>query len=130
MAMLEHRTWFKPTESDREASEGTMSRIHEALKRAAQERSTQLAAGLEAQVAEVAGDIQRSVTRASNVARPAAPSRIVAAGSPAVPLSYEELIMRCNRPEWRLGALYRGFPKPKIRESVSERVRASRFGVY
>jgi len=107
-----------------------MSRIYEALKRAAQKRSTQLAAGLEAQVAEVAGDIQRSVTRASNVARPAAPSRIVAAGSPAVPLSYEELIMRCNRPEWRLDALNSVFQNPKLGQGVSERFRTLRSRLY
>src|SRR5260370_41746373 len=79
-----------------------MSRIHEALKRAAQERSTQLVAGLEAQVVGVAGEIRRSVTETSNVAGPAAPFQMVAAGSPTVPLSYKALVMRCARPEWRL----------------------------
>ncbi len=107
-----------------------MSRIHEALKRAAQERSTQLAAGLEAQVAEVAGEIRRSVTGASNVAGPAAPSRIVAAGSQAVPSSYEELVMRCTHPEWRLDALNSVFQNPKIGQGISERFRTLRSRLY
>src|SRR6266849_7299278 len=107
-----------------------MSRIHEALKRAAQERSAQLAAGLEAQVAEVAGEIRRSVTGASNVAGPPAPSRNVAARSRAVPLSHEELVMRCTHPEWRLDALNSVFQNPKIGQGISERFRTLRSRLY
>ncbi len=106
-----------------------MSRIHEALKRAAQERSTQLAAGLEAQVVEVAGEIRRSVTEASNVAGAAAPSPAVAAKK-AFPLSYEELVMRCNHPEWRLDAVNSVFQNPKLGQGVSERFRTLRSRLY
>jgi capsular exopolysaccharide synthesis family protein len=105
-----------------------MSRIHEALKRAAQERSTQLAAGLEAQVAEVAGESRRPNTVAS-VAGSATPSRVVAATSKVVAPGYEELIVRCCHPEWRLDPLKSVFQNPKIGE-VSERFRALRSRLY
>src|SRR5260370_38195421 len=119
--MLQRRPWFKPTEWDRVASEETMSRIHEALNRAAQERSTQLAVGLEAQVAEVAGEIRRSVTGAYNVAGPAAPSRVVAAGSQPAPAAYEELCMQRTHPEWRLDALQPQFHNPQLRRAIASR---------
>src|SRR5258708_1321490 len=107
-----------------------MSRIHEALKKAAQERSTQLAAGLEADVAEVAGEIRRSVTRVSEGAGLAARSRVIAAGHPAVPLRYEELVKRCAHPEWRVDPLNSVFQNPKIGHSVAERFRTLRSRLY
>src|SRR6266852_1321135 len=100
MGRWEGRPWFKSTESDREVYKGTMSRIHEALKRDAQERSTQVAAGWAAPIAEVAGEIRRSDMATTIVNVPAAPSPAVAADKKAVPLRYEELVMRCSHPEW------------------------------
>jgi protein-tyrosine kinase len=103
-----------------------MSRIHEALKRAAQERSTRPAAGLEADVAEVAGEIRRSVTEVSEVAGFAVPSRVIAAGHQAIPLRYEDLVKRCAHPEWRLDPLNSVFQNPEIGHSVAERFRTLR----
>lgn len=107
-----------------------MSRIHEALKKAAQERSAQLAAGLEAGVAEVAGEIRRSVPQESHVVRPAAPSRVVAAGNRTVPLRYEELVKRCAHPEWRLDPLNNVFQNAKTGYGGSERFRTLRSRLY
>jgi len=107
-----------------------MSRIHEALKRAAQERATQVAVGLEAQVAEVAGEIRRSDPAACIVNVPATPSPAVAAAKKAVPLSYEELVMRCGHPEWRPDPLSSVFQNPKIGQGVSERFRTLRSRLY
>ena len=103
-----------------------MSRIHEALKRAAQERSTRPAAGLEADVAEVAREIRRSVTEVSEVAGFAVSSGVIAAGHQAIPLRYEDLVKRCAHPEWRLDPLNSVFQNPKIGHSVAERFRTLR----
>ncbi len=105
-----------------------MSRIHEALKRAAQERSTQLAAGLEVPVAEVAAESPRFETVVS-VPRPATPRGVAAAGK-VVASGYEELIMRCCHPEWRLDPLNSVFQNPKVGQGVSERFRALRSRLY
>jgi capsular exopolysaccharide synthesis family protein len=109
-----------------------MSRIHEALKRAAQERSTQLAAGIEAQVAEVTGESPRPETVVASVPRPASPSRVVAAAASKVVVAsgYEELIARCCHPEWRLDPLNSVFQNPNIGQGVSERFRALRSRLY
>jgi protein-tyrosine kinase len=107
-----------------------MSRIHEALKRAAHERSTQVAAGLEAQIAEVAGEIRPSGAAAINLAAPTAPVAVVAGAKKAVSLGYEELVMRCAHPEWRLDALNSVFQNPKIGLRASERFRALRTRLY
>ena len=103
-----------------------MSRIHEALKRAAQERSTRPAAGLESDVAEVGGEIRRSVTEVSEVAGFAVPSRVIAADHQAIPLRYEDLVKRCAHPEWRLDPLNSVFQNPKIGHRVAERFRTLR----
>ncbi len=84
-----------------------MSRIHEALKKAAEERSTQLAAGLVAGVGETAEETRHSVTGTSEVGLPVIPTRLVPGGHQAMPLRYEELVMRCAHPEWRLDPLRR-----------------------
>src|SRR5260370_42608272 len=108
-----------------------MSRIHEALKRAAQERSTQLAAGIEAQVAEVASESRRPETVAS-VPGPATPSRVAAAAASKVVVGsgYEELIVRCCHPEWRLDPLHSVFQNPNIGQAASQRFRALRSRLY
>jgi capsular exopolysaccharide synthesis family protein len=107
-----------------------MSRIHEALKRAAQERSTQLAAGLEADVGEVADEIRRSATGVSEVAGHAALSRVIAAGHQTVPLRYEELIKRCAHPKWHLNPLSSVFQNLKTGNGGSERFRTLRSRLY
>src|SRR5438105_3591968 len=79
-----------------------MSRIHEALKKAAQERATQTAAGLESCVVEVAGEIQRSIPRETDLAPSPARSPITADSTHVAPSCYEELVRRCAHPQWRL----------------------------
>ncbi len=107
-----------------------MSRIHEALKKAAEERSTQLAAGLEAGVGEEAGETRRLVTGASEVGLPVIPPRIVPGGHQAMPLRYEELVMRCAHPEWRLDPLKSVFQDSIVEHAVSERFRTLRSRLY
>ncbi len=107
-----------------------MSRIHEALKKAAQERSTQLAAGLEAGVGEAAGETRGSVTGASEVGLPVIPPRIVTAGHQVMPLRYEELVLRCAHPEWQLDPLKSVFQDSIIGHAASERFRTLRSRLY
>ncbi len=107
-----------------------MSRIHEALKKAAQERSTQLASGLETGTREVAGESRRSVTGAPEVDLPLIPPRIVTAGHQAMPLRYEELVMRCAHPEWRLDPLKNVFQDSIVGHALSERFRTLRSRLY
>jgi protein-tyrosine kinase len=107
-----------------------MSRIHEALKRAEQERSTAIAAESEAGVAEVASEIRGSLTGAPDIAAPPAPSRIVPAGLLDIPLRYEDLVARCVHPEWRLDPLNNVFQNTKTGLGVSERFRTLRSRLY
>jgi protein-tyrosine kinase len=107
-----------------------MSRIHEALKKAAEERSTQLAAGLVAGVGEAAEETRRSVTGTSEVGLPVMPPRIVPAGHQAMPLRYEELVMRCAHPQWRLDPLKSVFKDSNVGHAVSERFRTLRSRLY
>ena len=103
-----------------------MSHIHEALKKAAEERSTQLAGGLES-VAAVAGEILHSFpgTGETNVARPQAVSRIVASNQPA-PLCFEELVKRCAHPQWNPQASSTVFGDSASGHAGAERLRTLR----
>ncbi len=107
-----------------------MSRIHEALKKAAQEKSIQLAAGLEAEIGQVAGEIRRSSTWADVIGEPVAPSRGNTTGHKPFPLRYEELIKSCAHPEWRPGPLESVFQNPRIGNGVSERFRTLRSRLF
>jgi non-specific protein-tyrosine kinase len=100
------------------------------LKRAAQERSAQFAAGQGAGVAEVAGEIRRTITEASEVAGPTEPSQIVAAGHQTLPLRYEELVRCCAHPEWRIDPRNSVFQNSKIKSGVPERFRTLRSRLY
>lgn len=108
-----------------------MSRIHEALKKAAQERATQLAAGLESGVAEVAAEIRRSIPGPgeTDVARRKAPSRIGVGNLPA-PLCFEELVKRCAHPEWKPDPSNRKFGEPATGHAGAERFRTLRSRLY
>jgi capsular exopolysaccharide synthesis family protein len=107
-----------------------MSRIHEALKRAEQERSAQLAAGPEAVVAEVAVEIRHPQAEKSSIAGPATPSPTVAPVKKAVPSSYEELVLCCAHPQWRLDPHTNVFQDSKIRQGAAERFRTLRSRLY
>lgn len=77
-----------------------MSRIHEALKKAAQERSSQAASGTVLDVEDVAaGSVSLSdVTR--QVVEPVA--RNISASEGSSILSFDDLLRRCAHPNWQL----------------------------
>jgi len=77
-----------------------MSRIHEALKKAAQERSAQLAAGVEPSFLEVVDAPRTGVPpREFDEAETSRPG--VLTGPPGA-LRFEELIKRCATPKWKI----------------------------
>lgn len=106
-----------------------MSRIHEALKKAAEERSTQVAGGLEPVVA-VAGEILHSVsgTGETDVARPQAGSRKTT--SQPAPLCFEELVKRCAHPKWRPQPSSSVFGDPATGHAEAEKFRTLRSRLY
>jgi capsular exopolysaccharide synthesis family protein len=96
-----------------------MSRIHEALKKAAQERSAQLAASSEPSFLEVA-EVPRAAVPLRELDEPAVhvPTPVSA---PAL-LRYEDLSKRCASPKWKID------PRTSVFEGVDERsVGAERF---
>src|SRR5207245_9808030 len=100
-----------------------MSRIHEALKKAAEERSAQLAAGLETGVVEVTGELRRPITQGPGIAQPTAAPRVPTGDDQDVPFHYEELIKRCAQVEWRLDPVSSVFLNSKPAEGCPERLR-------
>jgi capsular exopolysaccharide synthesis family protein len=107
-----------------------MSRIHEALKKAAEERSAQLAAGLETGVAEVTGELRRTIPQGPRIAQPAAAPRVTTGDNQPVPFHYEELIKRCAQVEWRLDPVNSVFLNSKPGEGGPERFRTLRSRLY
>jgi hypothetical protein len=100
-----------------------MSRIHEALKKAAEERAAQLAAGSEADVAEVSSELGL-LTRGSEFIRPA-----VSAGdttSENTFLRFEELGKRCAKLEWHIDPQSSVFINSRPGQEGRERFRALR----
>jgi protein-tyrosine kinase len=107
-----------------------MSRIHEALKKAAEERSAQLAAGLETGVTEVTGQLVRPVTQGAGIAQPAAVPRVTTGDNHDVPFHYEELIKRCAQVEWLVDPANSVFANSKPGEGGPERFRTLRSRLY
>lgn len=107
-----------------------MSRIHEALKKAAQERSAQLAAGVEAGVAEVASEPRSPITEEPEISRPVRSPQVITGGDQDGPFGYEELVKRCFQLEWRLDPTNSVFLNSKPGESGPERFRTLRSRLY
>jgi len=78
-----------------------MSRIHEALKRAAEERAAQQAAGSEAHVADLSSELAL-LKRGPEPTGPAVSARDTTSGSENTFLRFEELGKRCVKLEWHL----------------------------
>lgn len=102
-----------------------MSHIHEALKKAAEERAAQLKTGLEAHAADI-------------VAEPKGPASLELEifGAGPVPgkqdqgFRYEELVKRCVQQEWRLDPANSVFLNSKPGEGGPERFRTLRSRLY
>ncbi len=72
-----------------------MSRIHEALKKAAEERAAQLTTAVEAGVAEIAAEPKGPVTLEPEMVLPTHLPRVTGSGKQDAGFNYEELVKRC-----------------------------------
>ena len=107
-----------------------MSRIHEALKRAAEEKAAQLTTAVEASVAEIVAEQKGAVTLEPELIRPTPSPRVTSSGKQDAGFRYEELVKRCSHQEWRLDALNSVFLNSKPGEGGPERFRTLRSRLY
>jgi protein-tyrosine kinase len=107
-----------------------MSRIHEALKKAARERSTQLSTGSGRGAMEIAAEIPRPVVTETSFPKLPEQGRVTIADSQVGALEYEALIKRCAHPTWRLNALSSVFQNGSTRNGAAERFRTLRSRLF
>jgi len=107
-----------------------MSRIHEALKKAAQERTAQLAGGLGGNASEVLVENQSPVRTERSIAEPTEQHRVSGGGQQAGPFRYEELIKRCAHSKWELDVRPSVFQGSSARNGGAERFRTLRSRLY
>jgi len=101
-----------------------MSRIHEALKKAATERSAQLAGKPVAELVELAGE--RLV---EGVVSGEAQRAVVSPSEPGI-RAYKELIARCKKTEWKMQPRYSVFADEALYRHGAERFRTLRSRLY
>jgi protein-tyrosine kinase len=109
-----------------------MSRIHEALKKAAQDRATQSPTAVTADLVDGAAEINRHVEAPDPALRVEQP-RIETADprfKDARLLSYEELVKRCTHPTWTLDARNSVFVGADSDRVGAERFRTLRSRLY
>ena len=102
-----------------------MSRIHEALKRAAEERAAQLAAGSEASSADVRSELEL-LRRGPECTGPAVSARGTTSGNENTLLCFEELGKRCVKLEWQIDPHNSVFVNARPGQEGSERFRTLR----
>lgn len=107
-----------------------MSRIHEALKKAAQEKAAQRAEEIEVRVTEVAPEVISRVTVEPQIEWTAASPGLAGGGYQDVSFDYEELLKRCVKPEWQLDPHQSVFLNSKPGEGGPERFRTLRSRLY
>jgi protein-tyrosine kinase len=109
-----------------------MSRIHEALKKAAQDRATQTPTAVTADLVDGAAEINRHIEPPVDVMR--AESMRAATVDPRFKeshlLNYEELVKRCTHPKWTLDARNSVFVGADSDRVGAERFRTLRSRLY
>jgi protein-tyrosine kinase len=106
-----------------------MSRIHDALKKAEQERASNLATELENGAEELSVEVRPTILTAANSIKPNGAGRDCKAGKDG-PLQYEELVKRCAHPTWRFDPASNVFRDPGSGNGASERFRTLRSRLY
>src|ERR1700680_4008153 len=109
-----------------------MSRIHEALKKAAQDRATQTPIAVTADLVDAAAEINRHIERPDDILR-AETTRLETADprfQGARILKYEELVKRCTHPKWTLEARNSVFVGADSDRVGAERFRTLRSRLY
>ena len=109
-----------------------MSRIHEALKKAAQDRAAQTPTAVTADLVDGAAEINRHIEPAEEVTR--AERLRLEAPDPRLKdarvLNYEELVKRCSHPKWTLDARNSVFVGAESDRVGAERFRTLRSRLY
>jgi capsular exopolysaccharide synthesis family protein len=105
-----------------------MSRIHEALKKAAQERSSQVAAGTLPDFADVAAGFESPSGDKMQVGERSARSARASEGSSF--LGFDDLLRRCAHPGWQLNSRMNVFLKTDEGRIGRERFRTLRSRLY
>lgn len=106
-----------------------MSRIHEALKKAAEERALQVTTRTESGIADALAE-KKPFNLEPEIEVVKAPVRAPSPAKPDEGLTYAEVLKRCSRQEWRLDALNSVFVNPKPGEGGPERFRTLRSRLY
>ena len=105
-----------------------MSRIHDALRKAAEEKTSQVLVREHPVVGPVGVDIPQSILTAGQVAERASSTRPSEAGHF---LRFDHLIQWCARPEWKPDAGYNLFPRADDNAKIgTERFRTLRSRLY
>jgi protein-tyrosine kinase len=107
-----------------------MSRIHEALKKAAKERSAQLEAGEARNPSEVLVEIHSQAKAEAGIASRLEQQRVSADRNQAGPFRYEELVKRCSHSKWELDVRPNVFQGSGVRSGGAERFRTLRSRLY
>jgi protein-tyrosine kinase len=105
-----------------------MSRIHEALKKAAEERSLRLASGGEQDFLGTATDVMRTTFPSEAVAIPLLPD-FPPKGDLAF-LKFEEIAKQCAHPKWQLDSRVNVFQEAGTDKIGAERFRTLRSRLY
>lgn len=117
-----------------------MSRIHEALKKAAEERAAKTATEVEAPAAEVPSEpklpsmprpeVGMTLPIASPASAPKTSPRVISGTAVTPGFSYEELLKRCVQAEWQVDPANSVFLNSRPGEGGPERFRTLRSRLY
>ncbi len=105
-----------------------MSRIHDALKKATEERSSQKGANIEPILAEVAGKVIETPRFSTHLAETALREK-VDVPEPSV-VRHEKLAIRCSRPKWKIDSRMSVFQGEDSKKVGAERFRTLRSRLY
>jgi protein-tyrosine kinase len=106
-----------------------MSRIHEALKKAAEERSSRLASGGPSNFVDVAGDVTRSTMAEKELGLPPVRNDVRRIVDPSR-LQFDELIQKCTHPKWKIDPRNSVFHGADTQKVGAERFRTLRSRLY
>jgi protein-tyrosine kinase len=105
-----------------------MSRIHEALKKAAQERSSRLSSGTSPVLIDASTDVRRATVAPQDQTSPSLDDLAPEQNSPF--LCFEELIKKCAHPQWQLDPRCNVFPGADSNRAGAESFRTLRSRLY
>ena len=106
-----------------------MSRIHEALKKAAEERSSRLATDPSSNFVDVANDVTRTTIAEKELSLPPLRTEVRKDADPSRH-SFDELVKKCSHPNWKLDPRTSVFNGGENHHVGAERFRTLRSRLY